>query len=76
MSGDLGRAFFEAKAMREGSKETAEWLQAQLEEMFEVISSIIGRGAGEAREGRILNRITREPDVVGNVKLTSGTQLS
>ena len=42
-----------------GSREEARWLRERLAERFEIKTKVIGSGAGEVSEGRVLNRIIR-----------------
>ena len=44
----------------QGDVEDLKWLNKEMENRFETKTAIIGSGEGEAREGRILNRVRNQ----------------
>ena len=45
-----------------GAREGVKWLRTELERRFEVKTTVIGKGEGEANEGRVLNRVRRRTE--------------
>ena len=42
-----------------GTREHLQWLRSKLEQRYEIKTSVIGHRQGEAKEGRVLNRVLR-----------------
>ena len=56
-----------------GSEEGARWLKKELEKVFEIKTSVVGKRQGLLKEVRVLNRIIRWTHEGGNTRPTRGT---